>query len=166
MKKGFTLIELLVVVLIIGILSAVALPQYEMAVKKSRMTQIYTLAADAKREAELFYLANGRYPTSFLEMDVQIPGCTHTEAYLSSCPNSKILAAVEISNGSLSFNTRKELLGNWIYYTLVFDNQTWYPYPSKRFCRPNGIEVNIKVCKALSGKAPVNTPFGEVYPLD
>ena len=73
-QKAFTLIELLVVVLIIGILSAVALPQYKNAVDKARFLQITIIAhslADAQRR---FYLANGYYTVNLDDLDIQIPG--------------------------------------------------------------------------------------------
>ena len=72
--KGFTLIELLVVVLIIGILSAVALPQYENAVLKSRAAGLLANLKTLRQAVEVYYMANGQYPVSFSELDVSLAG--------------------------------------------------------------------------------------------
>lgn len=64
---GFTLIELLVAVLIIGILAAVALPQYQAAVAKSRLAAVMPLAKALKDSAEQYYLAHGAYPSYEIE---------------------------------------------------------------------------------------------------
>ena len=71
---AFTLIELLVVVLIIGILAAVAVPQYQKAVEKARATEamiILRSIADANRR---YYMANGEYTWSLANLDIEIPG--------------------------------------------------------------------------------------------
>ena len=60
-KAAFTLIELLVVVLIIGILAAVAFPQYQKAVEKSRVTEAISIMSSVAQAMNVWVLENG-YP--------------------------------------------------------------------------------------------------------
>ena len=57
-QKGFTLIELLVVVLIIGILSSVALPQYQKTVLKSRAAEAWSTLAAIRTAVNAYCLEN------------------------------------------------------------------------------------------------------------
>ena len=72
-KRAFTLIELLVVVLIIGILAAVAVPQYQKAVGKAEAMRMMPVLEAVGKAQEIYFLANGSYATDISQLDIDLP---------------------------------------------------------------------------------------------
>ena len=81
MKRAFTLIELLVVVLIIGILSAIALPQYQKSVERAKMAEAAINLRAIANANLIYYMTNGEYAGAgdIDKLDVQISGTVNSQ---------------------------------------------------------------------------------------
>ena len=63
-QQGFTLIELMIVVAIIGILAAIAIPQYQNYVARTQVAEAFNLFGTIKTAIGVYYNIEGKFPTS------------------------------------------------------------------------------------------------------
>ncbi len=149
--QGFTLIELLVVVLIIGILAAVALPQYQKAVSHAKLSNFRTLGLSITKAIRIYYLQNGIWPSSVSQLDVQLPADMSVTNYNlnHSCASNTTLFCC-LDKPVLNGRNGKILCGDKD-YTLVF--VAWYandngkPFTSiQQFCYQ---QAEKKICPGV-----------------
>ncbi len=155
---GFTLIELLVVVLIIGILAAIALPQYQLAVEKSRTAEAWTTLRAIYQAAQLCQLeGKEEWDCDFSGIELDIPGLTreddtayaYTEHFGYNCDEGGCLYPYANSINS------------------AFDYFLFYRDPvfnNKRMCYGDNAQGQ-RLCRALGGKEINSSGNRIVYEL-
>ena len=158
-RAGFTLIELLVVVLIIGILAAVAVPQYQRAVWRSRAVQLQVAIKRTMDAEEEYRLANNSWATAASQLDLG-----YTQNADGAYGNDKF--SISISNDNYSIHLVKAVFrdgpykGSGFAYTRL--SRTTGLCGCLLCIEPGSSSVG-PFCKKLFGATPLRSGHGQMY---
>lgn len=160
--KGFTLIEVLLVVVIIGILTSVALPQYQKAVLKSRFAQAKVMARAIADAEEVYYSTYNTYTPNSENLDISLPQTTQPRSckseYCSEFFSWGNCSIVVMESGRNSVQcTIRQNGKDYLTYVLGFSNSTWYA--DKAICvafgngaKPTASDMTYQICSSDTKK--------------
>ena len=161
---GFTLIELLVVVLVIGILAAMAMPQYFKAVERSRMTEAVTLMDSIVKAQRRKFMQTNHYAGEFQGLDVSPKGASGAHYYTKGDPQTGAGG-----NGFVIELTPRDFAGSSVAASRMFEGQVDHPslqyqyFLDRRYQSDNvdcfGInQAGRELCADFCG---LDTPLGQ-----
>lgn len=150
-SKGFTLIEMLVVILIIGILAAIAVPQYKMSVARTKFTTLKSFTKNIVESLQRYYMVNNAYPLKYTELDIDFDEMTLTYSdsqEFDFSVSGGISCTVWFKNDNL-INCSMKIFGTSMSYYVLRDTNK--PY----ICRAtstNIFDIANRLCQKETGR--------------